>query len=331
MASNHKKSFLELVADSLLSSTAKGDNRSVNLHNTIVVFPNKRASLFLNDYLVKNKGDVMWAPQYMSISEFFDFLAKKGKKKIKKIGRTEAIVRLYNNYKQLYHCELTKCLAEQPHLSEEQKAASTIKSLDEFYGWGERLLLDFDDIDKNMGDAHKIFRNLKDYEETGIGGDLLSEEQRAELEHYARNFKDDTKIRVRYALLWRILQPLYDQLRHELTSDGKAYEGQLYRYVAEAYPSIVGTKAYNETVCHTNEDSQMGLDNKVRVAFVGFNVLDKVEKMLFLKLKEQGIATFYWDYDTYYVKQLSNNKYVKACSEAGTFLAENLNLLGNDL
>ena len=160
MASNHKKSFLELVADSLLSSTAKGDNRSVNLHNTIVVFPNKRASLFLNDYLVKNKGDVMWAPQYMSISEFFDFLAKKGKKKIKKIGRTEAIVRLYNNYKQLYHCELTKCLAEQPHLSEEQKAASTIKSLDEFYGWGERLLLDFDDIDKNMGDAHKIFRNL---------------------------------------------------------------------------------------------------------------------------------------------------------------------------
>ena len=76
MASNHKKSFLELVADSLLSSTAKGDNRSVNLHNTIVVFPNKRASLFLNDYLVKNKGDVMWAPQYMSISEFFDFLAK---------------------------------------------------------------------------------------------------------------------------------------------------------------------------------------------------------------------------------------------------------------
>lgn len=331
MASNHKKSFLELVADSLLSSTAKGDNRSVNLHNTIVVFPNKRASLFLNDYLVKNKGDVMWAPQYMSISEFFDFLAKKGKKKIKKIGRTEAIVRLYNNYKQLYHCELTKCLAEQPHLSEEQKAASTIKSLDEFYGWGERLLLDFDDIDKNMGDAHKIFRNLKDYEETGISGDLLSEEQRAELEHYARNFKDDTKIRVRYALLWRILQPLYDQLRHELTSDGKAYEGQLYRYVAEAYPSIVGTKAYNETVCHTNEDSQMGLDNKVRVAFVGFNVLDKVEKMLFLKLKEQGIATFYWDYDTYYVKQLSNNKYVKACSEAGTFLAENLNLLGNDL
>lgn len=331
MANNYKKSFLELVADSLLSTTAKEENGSVNLHNTIVVFPNKRASLFLNDYLVKNNGDVIWAPQYMSISDFFDFLAKKGENKIKKIGRTEAIVRLYNNYKQLYHNELTKWLAEQPQLSENQKAESTIKSLDEFYGWGERLLLDFDDIDKNMGDARKIFRNLKDYEETGISGDLLTDDQRAELEHYARNFKEDTKIRVRYALLWKILQPLYDQLRHELTNEGKAYEGQLYRYVAEAYPSIAGTKAYNETECCTNEDPQMGLDNNVRVAFVGFNVLDKVEKMLFLKLKEQGIATFYWDYDTYYVKQVSKNKYVKAHSEAGTFLAENLNMLGNDL
>ena len=39
------------------------------------------------------------------------------------------------------------------------------ESLDLFYGWGQRMLADFDDIDKNMADSQKVFANLKDIHE----------------------------------------------------------------------------------------------------------------------------------------------------------------------
>lgn len=59
-------------------------------------------------------------------------------------------------------------------------------------------------------------------------------------------------------------------------------------------------------------------------AFVGFNVLDKVESALFSLLGEQGRAWFYWDYDVFYTEQ--NQGF-----EAGTFLRSNLKLFPNQL
>ena len=34
--------------------------------------------------------------------------------------------------------------------------------MDDFYFWGELLISDFDDVDKNMVDADKLFSNLQD-------------------------------------------------------------------------------------------------------------------------------------------------------------------------
>ena len=59
------ETFLKLVATDLYGRM-KG-----NLAHTAVVFPNKRASLFFNEYLYKEAGKPIWSPSYITISELF--------------------------------------------------------------------------------------------------------------------------------------------------------------------------------------------------------------------------------------------------------------------
>ena len=42
-----------------------------DLHNVAVVFPNKRAGLFFNEYLMQMSGTPIWSPAYITISELF--------------------------------------------------------------------------------------------------------------------------------------------------------------------------------------------------------------------------------------------------------------------
>lgn len=274
--------FLSQVAQSLRQKFG------TNLANVVVIFPNKRANLFLNDYLACDDEQVM-APQYLSIKEFFCALSP-----LTIANPIETVIRIYKLFKQLSHTDAT---------------------LDNFYGWGERILADFEDVDKNLGDARLIFRDLKDYQTLSTEDDWLDEEQKATLKHFAVDFqKNEGEIRQRYNNLWTHMLQLYTLLREQLQAEGQAYEGQLYRDVAE------GLEA-GDIVLPTNVD---------KVVFVGFNVLDEVEKSLFSYLKAQGKALFYWDYDQYYVKKI-NGEYKPGETEAGTFLADNLNRFGNEL
>ena len=59
------KSFLEHVAEDLLSKYG------TDLSRIAVVFPNKRASLFLNEHLARLAEKPLWSPSYITISDFF--------------------------------------------------------------------------------------------------------------------------------------------------------------------------------------------------------------------------------------------------------------------
>ena len=59
------ESFLKLVAADLYKHTEG------NLAHTAVVFPNKRAGLFFNEYLAQESESPIWSPAYVSISELF--------------------------------------------------------------------------------------------------------------------------------------------------------------------------------------------------------------------------------------------------------------------
>ncbi len=278
--------FLQLVAQSLLEKHG-GDlkKHGGDLSRVAVIFPNKRASLFLNDYLATEGRPPLWAPRYMTVNELFRTLSP-----LRLADPIDTVCRMYRHYVRLTGSEDT---------------------LDFFYGWGERLLADFDDVDKNMAPPERLFRDLADYEEIGADG-FLDEEQTRQLTRFLDGFAKGgrTAIKDKYLALWRSLLPLYEALRAELSADGLAYEGQLFRSVAEGAAS-------------GGVSLPAGID---RVAVVGFNVIDRAEHTLFTALKKEDKADFYWDYDTYYARPDG-----KAAGEAGFFMQRNLHDFPNAL
>lgn len=259
------ETFLELVAEDLY------DKLHGNLSNTAVVFPNKRAGLFFNEYLARKAGQPVWTPAYLTISELFRSMTDR------KLGDPiELVCRLYKVFKEATH---------------------STETLDEFYSWGELLISDFDDIDKNLVDAVALFTNLQDLKEFD-SLDFLTEEQEEVVRHFFQNFSSSntTELKQRFISLWNVLGTVYQNFRKKLEEQNIAYEGMLYR-----------------EACEKMDPDCMPYEHYV---FVGFNVLNKVEHLLFSKLQEKGKALFYWDYDVNYLNTPNH--------EAGEFIRRNL-------
>ena len=58
--------FLQYVAKDIIAK-----HGGENLADIAVVFPNKRASLFLNQALFDEAGHAVWSPSYITISDLF--------------------------------------------------------------------------------------------------------------------------------------------------------------------------------------------------------------------------------------------------------------------
>ena len=151
------KSFLKYVAEDIIR------DYGTDLSRIMVVFPNKRASLFLNEELMKIVQKPFWSPNYMTISDMF-------------LQNTS--LQLADPIKLI--CDLHKSFV---------KCTGVDETLDHFYGWGQLLLADFDDLDKNLGDARKIFINIADLHELDDDS-YLDEDKRRILKKFFGNFKD---------------------------------------------------------------------------------------------------------------------------------------------
>lgn len=260
------ETFLNIVAKDLY------DKFGADLSHVAVIFPNKRASLFFNEYLAKEAGKPIWSPAYLSISELFRKLSGL------KAGDPIKLV-----------CELYKVFCQ------ETKSTET---LDDFYFWGELLISDFDDADKNMVDADRLFSNIQDLKNIMDNLDYLDEEQEQAIQQFFQNFSIErrTALKERFISLWDVLGKIYHNYRALLAEQGIAYEGMLYRSVIEQLDA-----------------NQLPYDKYI---FVGFNVLNKVESRFFGLLRDADKALFYWDYDKFYLHAGNH--------EAGEFIKRNL-------
>ena len=272
------KEFLRYVAEDIIRKYG------TNLSRTAVVFPNKRASLFLNEQLARIAQRPIWSPAYITISELF---------------RQQSSLQVADPIKLV--CDLHKSFCQETGSDE---------TLDKFYGWGQLLISDFDDIDKNMVDANRVFANLRDIHELD---DLsfLTEEQRQLLRHFFSHFTEEheTELKQRFLNLWSHFADIYHDFNQRLAQQGLAYEGALYRSVCDS-------------VCNcstaTNITQAFPYD---RYLFIGFNLLQKVEQQLFTALQKEGKAKFYWDFDQYYMQR----------HEAGRYIAQYLQYFPNEL
>jgi hypothetical protein len=272
MNENTTPSFLRLVAKDLLSRFGN------NLADVTIVFPSRRARLFFNQYLYEEVNRSLWAPQYTSIDELFESVSV-----YQKADMIQLIGELYQAYIEVYNSKT--------------QIPST-ETLDEFFFFGEILLNDFDDVDKNRVNARLLFSNLQDLDQLKDDFSHLSENQIEALSrHFRETFTGESSLKVAFWSIWNILGEVYQVFREKLKAQNVAYPGMLMREVLE------------------NENLEFPGTHYV---FVGFNVLNKCEESLFKKLKNESL--FYWDYDSFYREQ-----------EAGRFIESNIRQFGSAL
>lgn len=272
------KTFLECVASWL---KRKYNN---DLSQIAIVLPNKRASLFLSQALLKEMGGTFWSPVYCDMPGLFSSLSQES---VNIADDIELIFRLYRTFEETTHFQID---------GEEE-------TLDHFFGWGQVLLSDFDDLDKNMANADSVFRNVSELHDFD-SSEFLDETQKATLQKYFANFNaEGDTLRENFLTVWNRLHEVYAKYNEELRQVGITYEGALFRQVAEEIKS------------KTDTNDAEWIENKFplkKYIFIGFNMMQKVEQTLVSCLQKMGKADVIWNYDDYYVKAKEQ--------EAGVFL-----------
>jgi hypothetical protein len=261
--------FLEEVTQAVLKQF--GDE----LHKICFVSPNKRAKLFLDKYFRKHIDKPSFAPKFVTINNFVRSFTK-----LQVADPVYLNLNLFKVYKEL---------------------SKTNESFDNFFFWGETLLSDFNDVDKYLINAEDLFRNIQSLKELQDTFDYLTEEQKKLITRFWNTFNFDslTSAQNDFIEIWKVMNSIYTQFKSKLLENKYAYEGMIYRQVAEEI-----------------SEGNLDLPNYDKVIFVGFNALNPCEHTLFTWLQNNKKAVFFWDYDDAYV--------TKEYQEAGKFLKSNI-------
>jgi len=257
------KSFLSHIADQITLEDIP------HLADWCYVFPSKRSGIFYADILQKKfKGHVYWSPEILGIEDF----VYKNTDRIPS-DDISLVFKLYKVYKVL-----------EPNLDFEK-----------FYSWGEILLSDFDEIDRNLVNSKELYEGLKDFtqiEETF--GD--SEEVLKAYGEFIQLFSDnpETELIRRFTRNWRKIYQVYKRFNEAIETDNSWYKGKLFKKLAEDMSGDSYALPYK------------------KVIFAGFNALSRSEEQIILTLLENGTGEIYWDSDKLY---MAND-----LEEAGYFL-----------
>lgn len=259
------KPFLEKLAETLYNKYGD-DISSVQL-----IFPSRRAGLYFKHYLSGLIKAPLWSPVTCSISEFIREHAP---------------------------CTVADDLTLIFELYEIYKKYNPDVSFDKFYPWGEIILRDFDETDKNLVQAGYLFRILKEHKKVEEDFDFNA----ADIDEFYRfwqsfSFKEINKLEDDFIKTWEVLGKVYNEYRTALEGKNICYEGMAYRLLYE------------------NIKNGSFKPEKKKYIFAGFNLLNKCEENILSELLKQGIAETFWDADNFYLKDTSR--------EAGKFLRSN--------
>ena len=272
------------------------------LEGTCFVFPNRRSAVFFRKYIgdLLREGGAdrpMRAPRSLTINDFF-YQVQGGEV----TDRIRLLLELYESYKAVY-----------------PKA----EPLDEFIFWGEVILADFGDVDKFLVDAEDLFTDVADFKDIQDDYSHLSDVQREAILHFVNHFRDrngrltvrldtdDATVKARFLQVWNILYPLYQDFRTRLRAQGMAYEGMVYRDLAER---LKGGEAVADVLAAVFPQVR-------RYVFVGLNALNECEKTVLRRLRDAGLAEFCWDYVSRMVRDPMN--------KSSVFMDENVRVFPN--
>lgn len=256
------------------------------------VFPNRRSMLFFKKYYclqVKAAGITMFEPQMYTINDFFYKVYAQAPTE-----RIDLLLNLYREYKKLIpNCE----------------------PLDEFIFWGEMILSDFNDVDKYLIDAEKLFTNVSQFKSmqdyTFLSDNQLKALQ-AFMGHFAPQAGEDGKYKENFRKTWDILYPLYKSFNRTLSEQGKSYEGMVYRRLAERFESESASDVLQDAFPHSP-----------KFVFVGLNAPTESELAVLKRMRQAQLAEFCWDYSSEMIKDKAN--------KSSFFMEDNIRHLGQSI
>jgi hypothetical protein len=202
--------FLERIARLLYEETG-GD-----LRRHCLVFPSRRAGLYILKYLSERIDKPVWSPAIMTINQFFGSFSE-----LSVADNEILLLELYKVYRNLN---------------------PSAESFDEFYFWGDMLLSDFDDIDKYLADASVLFRNVSDFRTIDSQFGDIDEDIAEIIKRFWRNFDPEkpSPQKSDFKQIWSLLFDIYRNFNSSLRSQKIAYEGMIFREV------ITGIMPWND-------------------------------------------------------------------------------------
>lgn len=153
------------------------------------------------------------------------------------------------------------------------------QTFEQFSNWSKTLLQDFNEIDRYLLEPNHVFSYLQDIEV---------------IKRWGIEIEDKTKLIDNYLEFWKMLPIYYEGLYKYLKNKKIGYQGLIYR------------EAVN------NLDNFIEKFDKEKIIFAGFNALNKAEEKIVQKLIAENLASVYWDIDSVYLNDASQ--------DAGLFL-----------
>ncbi|MEM6643107.1 MAG: hypothetical protein AAF616_09025, partial [Bacteroidota bacterium] len=194
-------SFLSDVADHLL------DKYGNHLGDCTVIFPNRRAGLFLKKQLAAKLSAPVFAPNTFSLEDYlFSFSP------IKKSDALTLIFLLYQAFK------------------EHKDRQNFTSNFDAFFPWGEMLLRDFEEVDHYLIDPKQLFTLIKDEKQLAEDFYFLDKDQEILIQKFWQEFLPSaTDTQKKFIQSWEILYPVYQAFKKELTAKQIGYTSHIYR------------------------------------------------------------------------------------------------------
>ncbi len=195
--------FLELMAEKLVKEHGN------DLHDVMLVFPNKRSGLFFRKYLSQKISRVSFAPEILDLNDFIYSLSP-----LKESDQLTLVFSLHRCVSGYYKDQ---------------------ESLDKFFYWGELLLNDFEEIDQHLINAQQLFQNVRNLKELENKFFFLEENDIAIVKRFWEGFiPKSSPFQEHFLSIWNILGSVYDDFKSGLLDRQSGYKGMIYRLVAES-------------------------------------------------------------------------------------------------
>lgn len=221
-------------------------NTNKSIKDDICVVPSERAGIYLKNALKEElKGKVSFLPKIISIEKFIKEISG-----LESMDQVSLLFEFFNIYNQ--ECKGNK-----------------LDTFERFIGWATIVIQDFNEVDRHLVDANKLFSYVTDVQK---------------IKDWSPEKDEVTDTVKNYMSFVEDLHFYYQKLSVSLLEKKAGYQGLIYKQAYQNHKEYL--KSHQHKSFH----------------FIGFNALNKAEEEIFKSFLAIDGNQAYWDVDEYYLE-----------------------------